>query len=378
MNDREIAELRRRFTTDKSNISRIRGCYVNEQREIVSRFDQSLGLMPPEESEEILAILKKTLSGSLGRNLVDIVFSNSAVLEGEQHALLSNLRASALGDDGYVETFYAKVKDSVTLDSSYMILLACDSYDVYSRSKDGTKGESSTVFTYIICAVCPVKLPKPTLSYFVYENRFRNVVADSVISAPELGFMFPAFDDRSANIYNALMYTKSASDAHEEFVESIFAAPMPMPAETQKETFRALLSESVADDCGYDVVSAIHEQLCDMIDEHKASRDSEPLEITRDGVGELLRATGVPDERIAAFTESYGEKFGAATALSPKNLVEQKKFEVRTPDVVITVDPEKSDLVETRVIDGLKYIMVRADAGVEVNGVTIAIKKEEE
>ena len=72
MNEKEIAEIRRRFRPDKSNIERIRGCYVNDQREIVSEFSQSLGLMPQQESEELLAILKKTLSGTVGKNLINI------------------------------------------------------------------------------------------------------------------------------------------------------------------------------------------------------------------------------------------------------------------------------------------------------------------
>ena len=83
MNEKEISEIRRRFRPDKSNISRIRGCYVNESREIISEFNESLGMMTPEESEEILTILKKALSGTLGKNLMDITFATKQVVEGE-------------------------------------------------------------------------------------------------------------------------------------------------------------------------------------------------------------------------------------------------------------------------------------------------------
>ena len=60
MNEKEIAEIRRRFRPDKNNITHVRGCYVNEKREIVSEFDPSLALMSQEESEKFLAILKRT------------------------------------------------------------------------------------------------------------------------------------------------------------------------------------------------------------------------------------------------------------------------------------------------------------------------------
>ena len=52
MNEREVAELRRRFRQDRSGISHVRGCYVNENREIVSQFDQSLGVLTQEENEK--------------------------------------------------------------------------------------------------------------------------------------------------------------------------------------------------------------------------------------------------------------------------------------------------------------------------------------
>ena len=75
MNQKELNEIRRRFKLDKNSISRIYGCYVNSSREIIAYIDQSLGLMPQEEAEKYLGLLKKALSGTLGRNLIDIVFS---------------------------------------------------------------------------------------------------------------------------------------------------------------------------------------------------------------------------------------------------------------------------------------------------------------
>ena len=73
------------------------------------------------------------------------------------------------------------------------------------------------------------------------------------------------------------------------------------------------------------------------------------------------------------FAEKYDEEFGEETALPPQNLINPRQFEVRTPEVTIRVNPERTDLVETRVIDGVKYILIRADSGVEVNGVSIHI-----
>lgn len=131
MNQKEINELRRRFRPEKSAISRVYGCYVNSSKEIVSDLDESLGMMPQEESEKYLSLLKKGLSGSLGKNLIDIVFSTQQVVDSEEHRLLTTLWDSQLKDNEARQTFYHKVIDSLDMgDSSYLLLLACDSYDV--------------------------------------------------------------------------------------------------------------------------------------------------------------------------------------------------------------------------------------------------------
>lgn len=374
MNEKEIAEIRRRFRAEKSNITRIRGCYVNEQREIVTEFNQSLALMQQEESEELLTILKKTLSGTVGKNLLNIEFSTQQVLEGEEHKLLMALRDSSLDDDDAVHEYYARVIQALSMEGNYLILLACDKYDVPYYTKDGEKqDDSSQVFSYFLSSICPLKLTKPALGFYAGENTFRNITADSIVSAPELGFLFPAFDDRSANIYNAVYYSRDITGNHEEFVDAVFKSETPMPAAVQKETFQAVLGNTIADDCSYEVMQAVHGQLSEMIEVHKTNKEKDPLVISKKTVKGVLQACGVPDARVNAFEEKYDSEFGTDTEISPRNIIDTKQFELRTPDVTIRVNPERSDLVETRIIDGAKYILIRADEGVEVNGVNIHI-----
>ncbi len=376
MNEKEIAELRRRFRADHSNITAVRGCYVNEKREVVAEFRQSMTMCSREESEQILALLKKSLSGTLGKNLAEIEFETQQVVSGEEHALLMALRKSGLDDDDAVHEFFRRTIEATNMEGNYLILLAHDNYDVPYRSKDGeSEGrDSEEVFSYIVCSLCPIKLTKPQLGFHVNENRFCNIAADWVVSAPELGFLFPAFDDRATNIYSALYYTKDLAENHGEFVDAIFKCPVPMPAAAQRESFGAVLSESVAEDCSFDVVHAVHEQMSGMIADHRENRDIEPLKLSKTQVKELLETCGVADERVSRFEERYDETFGEDATLSPAALVGAKQLELTTPDVVIRVNPERADLVKTEVIDGRRYILIRADEGVELNGVPIAIR----
>lgn len=375
MNEKEIAELRRRFRADKSSISRVRGCYVNEKREIISQFDQSLGILGQTESEQLLSTLRKTLSGTLGKNLLDIPFDTRQVVEGDQHKLLMTLRNSALRDEEAVSAFYQRVLQSLDLEGNYLILLVQDDYDVPYRSKDGERQDdaSSEVFRYILCSICPVKQTKEALSYYVYENAFHSISADWVVSAPEMGFLFPSFDERSTNLYDALYYCKDTSQTHPDFVEAVFHAPAPMPAAEQMETFQTLLEDTLSDECRYQVVQSVHGQLREMIEEHKANKVEDPLVVDKGTVRRVLEHSGVSEEHVEAFEERYDDAFGADADLSPRNLVDTKQLEITTPDVTIKVSPDRGDLVETRLIDGARYILIRAEEGVAVNGVPIQI-----
>lgn len=376
MNEREVSELRRRFRADKTNITKICGCYVSDKGEILSQFTTSISLMLDDEKEKVLAVLKKALSGGLGKNLVDISFPTRQVLEGEEHRLLQALRTSQLEDQEAAERFYQKVIPTLSMETNYLILLAYDAYDVPFRGRDGGRFDEGAdqVFSYIVCAICPVKLSKSGLSFHVQEQEFHNSKTDWIVAAPELGFLFPAFDDRSTNLYGALSYTRNISDNHPQFIETVFGAEAPMAAGLQKESFQSILGSTLEEESSVEVVQSVHAQLSELIQEHKESRDKEPLYLSKPELNHVLKTSGVSEEKIKAFDQSFDETFGELADLSPKNLVDTNKFHLNTPDVKIQVAPEKRDLVETRILGGVKYILIRAEEGVEVNGVSVEIQ----
>ena len=379
MNEKEIGEIRRHVRRDRSNMTAIYGCFVSEGKEIISKFRLSTGMMPENEGEKYFSLLKRTLSGTLGKNLIDITFRTQQVADSPEHKLLMTLRDSKLGDGTALDSLYQKVMDSVTMDTAYLILVGCDAYDVPFKSKDDTTqlDNSGETFRYILCAVCPVKLSKAALEYKAEEKEFHDSAITQQLSAPVLGFLFPAFDNRSTNIYNALMYSKDAGDNHEEFVSAVFNTKPVMAAKEQKQSFEALLSNTLADECSLDVVQAVHAEIGSMIQMHKESKVADPLLLGKEEIKSVLSASGISPDKMAKFSVDYDETFGFEAQLHPKNVIDQKRFEIKTPDVSIKVNPERSDLIETRVIGGVKYIMICADESVEVNGVQINIRDNE-
>ena len=379
MNEKEIGELRRHLRRDRSNMTAIYGCYVNAQKEIITEFQQSLGIMPENESEKYFTLLKRCLSGTIGKNLVDITFKTSQVAGSPEHKLLMDLRETRLKDENLRREFYRKVIDTVSFDDNYLILLGCDSYVVPFKSKDDSfqKDNSDESYTYLICSICPVKQTKAMLHYVPEEKLFHDGAMNHMVSAPQLGFLFPAFDNRSTNIYNALFYTKNIKEGHDAFIESVFNTPVPKPAYEQKKSFEALLTTSLGDECSMEVVQEVHDEICQRIAMHKEAKVADPLLISKEEVKSVLNQCGVSENHVAKFSVEYDEVFGFEAELHPKNIIDNKRFEIKTPDVIIKVAPDRSDLIETRIIGGVKYIMICADENVEVNGVNIHIEEKE-
>ena len=94
-------------------------------------------------------------------------------------------------------------------------------------------------------------------------------------------------------------------------------------------------------------------------------------------VKDVLTSCGVTEPHIAKFSVDFDSAFGFEAELHPKNIIDNKRLEIKTPDVSIKVAPDRSDLIETRIIGGVKYILINAEEDVEVNGVSIHIKDRE-
>ena len=267
-----------------------------------------------------------------------------------------------------------RIIDSLEIEGNYLILMMHDTYDV--PRKNTTENHTDVIlfddeFNYAIVAVCPVKLTKTALGYFPSDEEFHTIESDLAVSSPDLGFMFPAFDDRTANIYGAQFYTRDASNIHADFIDGVFECEAPLSLLDQRQTFYDCLSDGLVEEMSYDVVQTIQDNLLGQINEHK--KDAEPLEISRREIVSLLKSCEVAPEKIAAFESLYRERFGEGVGLSAASMIAQQQFEVETENAKVSVPPDRSDLITTRRIDGLRYILVQVEGDVSVNGIDVQI-----
>ncbi len=387
MTPRDLSEIKRRLDPNKRYPGAVRGCYVNDDGEVLCTFEKPLAMMTQEEADRYMAIFRRILTGTQGQNLLPVCFPGAATVEDEAFNRLYALRQSRLSDEERVLQLYGEIMawlaeeknarpqsaDAGKNMNCSLILLLADAFDEYHRRRDGEEDRerSDTMYTYFLCAVCPVKLRKPELAW--QAGDFGVTADDWVVAAPEMGFLYPAREQGASDIYAALYYTKSTAEAHDGFVAHVFGAETEMPAARQTEALCAMLQESLQEECSLEVLQAVHETVSDMIREQKADKQADPLNLGSPDICRLLKDCGVSEEKTEAFAEEYEEVFGRNTGVPAVNLVNPRAFRLATPSVSIRVDPAHADLVSTRIIDGQRCIVILADGAVEVNGVNVAI-----
>ena len=371
MTKQEIAEIKKLLTPKKCSITRICGCYVDGEKNKKTELKQAFLALPEEEMFKYFEILRKTLSGSLGKNLLNLEFPLSSEEYGGTQDFLLRLRDSKLKDDVLLEEFYDRIIENYEYVGNYLILVVHDIYDVPGRTLDGIEMEdaSDEVYEYILSCICPVELSKPGLSYNAVENTFQNRIRDWVVGMPDSGFLFPAFNDRGSDIHGTLYYSKDPEELKDGFVDQLLGCPLPLSAGSQKETFQTLVEETLGEDCEFEAVKSIHEKLNEMAEEHKD--EPQPLVLDKNEVKTILAGSGVSNKRLEQFDRRYDETAGEATSLFASNVINAKTFEVKTPDVVIKVNPERTDLIETKVINGRECLVIELGGSVVVNGITV-------
>ena len=376
----EINEIKKLFTPKNCSITRICGCYVDGEKNKKTELKQAFLALPEEERFKYFEILRKTLSGTLGKNLLTLEFPLVTESEGGTQEFLLRLRDSRLKDEALLEEYYDKIIDTYEYVGNYLILVIHDVYDVPGRTTDGIDMEdaSDEVYEYLLTCICPVNLSKPGLSYNAAENTFQNRIRDWVVDMPETGFLFPAFNDRCADIHSTLYYSKDSEDLKETFVEQLLGCPLPLSAGGQKETFQTLIEETLGETCDIETVKSIHEKINEMVQEHK--EDPAPLVLDKNEVKTIFASSGVDNDKMAEFDRHYDETAGKDTSLYVSNVVNTRTFEVKTPDVIIKVNPERTDLIETKTIGGRECLVIELSGNVEVNGITVraAIPKDNE
>lgn len=371
MNKKEVLEIRKQYKPEDCSITRICGCYVNGDKEIIAKSKEAFLSLPDEEIFKYLTLFKQTLSGTIGKNLINMEFPLEQEMPGGTQEFLLKLRDSKLQDEALLDEFYQKIVTHYNYGENYYIILIHVAYDIPGKATDGNEmfDASDEVYEYLLCSICPVHLSKEGLYFNLQTNHVENRIRDWLIEAPVKGFLFPSFNDRSTDIHSLLYYSKQTEDLQPEFIENALGCTFPMSAGNQKNTFQSVVMNTLGEDCEYDVIRNIHDNLNEILEEAKES--PEPPVLTKPELKRLLSNSGVTNERMESFDTNFDLIAGEKTEFLVPNIAETRRFSIETPDIVIKVNPERTDLVETRIINGKHCLVIEMNDQVEVNGVLI-------
>lgn len=372
MTRKELNEIKSQYTLEDCGILRLCGCYVDGERNKITQFNENFLNLPEEEKHKYFDIFKKTLSGTPGKNLVDMKFNVDAYADEGARTFLMNLRDSGLKDDRLLNEFYDRIINNYSYVGNYLILLINQVYDIPAVTTDNIEMDdaSDEVYSYILCSICHVNLSKPGLGYDEEDNNFHDKKQNHMVDVPDVGFLFPAFNKRSADEDMTLFYTKDVSEFEDGLIDCLLDCAVPLPAKQQKETFTSLVNEALGEEADLEIVKNIHENLEQIIEEKKQESPAAVM-LDKTEMKDLLEKSGVKEEKLENFEEHFEMAAGEHGKLVASNVSSGKKFEVKTPDVVIKINSDKTDIVSTQVIDGRQCLVIQIDERLEVNGISV-------
>lgn len=360
MRRKEIAEIRKQFSLEKCNVTRIDTSLIT-QGEITTRQQQTFLNMDDDDLLKYLGIFKKTLSGKLGKNLLNLKFR--APEPEMSWGFLQQIRDSGLKDEDLIVLATESIKKNLDVKNNWYIIWIRGIYDVPQRAKDGAELEDSEdVYDYIMCCVCPMKLTKAALGYNEEKDQINSRRRDWAVENPKYGFLFPAFDNREENLNALLYYTKNLDSPNEELIKTLGLRPI-VPPRIQQENFWCGAREIMKENWGFNTVMSILDGINETISEDGYIDQESKLTVS--DIKSIMRDAGAAEEELEKLKAVPSEECPNAELLT-----NSQKIEITARDISITLAPENSGAVRLEDINGEQWIFVKAEGDIQINGVS--------
>ncbi len=363
MNKKDILEIKKQFKKDNNIIGKILTCYIDGEKNIKMTQKENFSILQEEDAFKYQEIFKKSLSGSIGKNLLNLeldIYKNK-----EKTDILYELKESKLDDEDIIEIFLTKLIEAYDYNENYLIILINITYDIPRKTKDNIllADASEEVYNAILCSICPIKLDKAYLRYNPNKQVIENKIRDLVVEAPIQAFLYPSFNNRSMDIHQALYFTKNPNDIKSSFINDIFAVNPPLGFKEQRESISDSINEF--SDIKFDNITKMHMQINERLQNH--DDEEGPLVLDKKDMIDILEKSDIEAEDL----ELYEKNTDDDLRVLANNIIDTKKLELKNPYIDIKVDSEHMHLLSTKYIDNKKYIMIEVNDNIEINGIKI-------
>lgn len=373
MNKKEIAEIKKQFNPERCSITRICGCYVDGEKNKKAKLKEAFLSLPEEEMFKYFDIFKKTLSGKLGKNLMNLEFPLAQEREDGTQEFFMRLRKSKLKDDTILDEFYDKIIENYDYSKNYYIIIIHAVYDIPGKTSDKFEIEdaSEEIYEHILCSICPVNLSKTGLSYDSKENAIKDRIRDWVVGNPEVGFLFPAFNDRSTDIHATLYYNKSIRNIHEDFVKNVLGTPVPLTPEDEKARFFGLINDIPEEYRTFDFMENLTETFEDIKEQAKDSPEATTLSGAQ--MKRIFINCGVPEDTLVDFDEHWHRSLGDESLVLDN--IHFKMSKITTDNAAICIPHDRIELIGLQNVQGIPLLVIPVNGKLEVNGIVINLRE---
>lgn len=375
MNKKEINEIKKNFSDDCGffTINRVITAFVDAEKNIKCKTNQIYYTISQDDAELIVLNLKKVLSGSIGKNLIEYSFPKDAYNDDGSQQFLYKILKDKFQSQNYSDEFLNKIVEKIEYTSTYTIFSAHCTYSVLKKNKnDDFEDEADTDYNFLITAICPVNLRIDGLIYNEENNTIsKKEDSDRVVELPSDGFIFPLFNDRMADINGVLYYTKNAKKPNISIIENFLECEFVMTGQSEKETFHTILNNVIGSQLDYNLITTVNEKIQNYIDQN--ANETEVASIDDRKLSSILWESGVSQEKLEFLPTIYKEEMGEKP-LTALNIVD-KKTVLTTPSITVNISKDAVDKVKTQVIDGKKCLIISLDdPEISINGLETVVE----
>ena len=370
MVQKEIAEIKKILTNTDCCIHKLAGCYIDANKEMHIIPHGKFLVLPEDEQHKYFDLIKKSLSGRPGKNLVNLEFNKEAGKTVHNRDTLMELLDSELKDETLLEKYFESIKASYDYVDNYYIMVLYGIYDVPGQTTDGIGMDdaSDVVYKFNLTLICPMKPSKAGLIYNPVDNSLENAMRNMMVEPPMHGFLFPAFNDRATDIHSVLYYTKKPSELNDGLLDDVLGCVVPATAGQQNEMF--INAIEAVDEMTFDKAKAIYSNIREREIELKDAPEENVVD--KNDTARILEESGFEEEEIATFKKNFDEQTEVNGKVLLSNVFEgSNKLKIKSGKTEVSLPMEFTDYVEVRKIDGKNCIVIEINDELMVNGVKV-------
>lgn len=304
----DVLELQKIMKPGDCSFTRLRGCYVSNEKEKVTRINERFLNLQDDEFYKYLDIAKATLSKKIEDCMLSMEFTEEEKAFGPAKHLLTQAVGSELKDETIVDALFDRIIEEFPYIGNYLILLYADVYDIPRVATDGAdQDESEDVYAYILCAICPVTLTAAGLEYNPKSNRIGPRERDWVVAQkPVAGFLYPSFEERTVEADKIMFYTARPEEPPHTFMErGLGCEPVKTATEIREEFEHLFFTATESQDMKTDFVIAVNEKLNVMAIESTNPQKT----LSKAELRDICLAAGIPEMYVQRIVKGFAEEF---------------------------------------------------------------------